>query len=66
MEKLKVLIADDNPRITSMIENILMDDDEIQVVGTAEDGVETLGMIEETKPDLLLLDLIICLYTPSS
>ena len=58
MEKLKVLIADDNPRITSMIENILMDDDEIQVVGTAEDGVETLGMIEETKPDLLLLDLI--------
>ena len=58
MEKLKVLIADDNPRITSMIENILMDDKEIQVVGTAEDGVETLGMIEETKPDLLLLDLI--------
>ena len=58
VEKLKVLIADDNPRITSMIENILMDDDEIQVVGTAEDGVETLGMIEETKPDLLLLDLI--------
>ena len=35
-----------------------MDDDEIQVVGTAEDGVETLGMIEETEPDLLLLDLI--------
>ena len=58
MQKLKVLIADDNPRMASMIQNILMDDDEIQVVGTAEDGVETLGMIEETEPDLLLLDLI--------
>ena len=58
MQKLKVLIADDNPRMASTIQNILMDDDEIQVVGTAEDGVETLGMIEETEPDLLLLDLI--------
>lgn len=58
MERLKVLIADDNPRITSMIENILREDDEIQIVGTAEDGVETLGMIEETEPDVLLLDLI--------
>lgn len=58
MERLKVLIADDNPRITSMIENILLEDEEIQVVGTAEDGMETLGMIEETEPDVLLLDLI--------
>lgn len=58
MEKLKVLIADDNPRIASMIESILQEDSEIEVVGKAEDGVETLGMIEETKPDVLLLDLI--------
>lgn len=58
MEKLKVLIADDNPRAAAIIENILMDDEEIEVVGKAEDGLETLGMIEETKPDLLLLDLI--------
>lgn len=42
MQKLKVLIADDNPRMASMIQNILMDDEEIRVVGTAEDGVETL------------------------
>ncbi len=32
MQKLKVLIADDNPRMASMIQNVLMDDDEIQVV----------------------------------
>ena len=58
MEKLKVLIADDNPRILKMLGDILMDDNGIEVVGTAEDGVETMGMIEETKPDVLLLDLI--------
>ncbi len=58
MEKLKVLIADDNPRIASTLEDTLKKDPEIEVVGKAEDGMEALGMIEETKPDLLLLDLI--------
>jgi two-component system response regulator (stage 0 sporulation protein A) len=58
MEKLKVLIADDNPRIAATLEDVLKQDSEIEVVGKAEDGMETLGMIEETKPDVLLLDLI--------
>lgn len=58
MERLKVLIAEDNPRIAAMIEGILQEDEEIKVVGKASDGQETLGMIRETEPDLLLLDLI--------
>lgn len=58
MNKLKVLIADDNPRIASALEDVLLQDAEIQVVGKAEDGQETLAMIKETEPDLLLLDLI--------
>ncbi len=58
MEKLKVLIADDNQRIRTILESILEEDSEIEVVGKAEDGVEALGMIEETKPDVMLLDLI--------
>ena len=58
MEKLKVLIAEDNPRIAAQIEHILQEDPEIKVVGKAEDGIETMGMIDETEPDVLLLDLI--------
>ena len=58
MEKLKVLIAEDNPRIAAQIEHILQEDLEIKIVGKAEDGLETMAMIEETEPDLLLLDLI--------
>ncbi|MCH5252506.1 MAG: sporulation transcription factor Spo0A [Lachnospiraceae bacterium] len=58
MEKLKVLIAEDNPRIASTLEAILKEDSEIEVVGKAEDGVLALEMIEETEPDVLLLDLI--------
>lgn len=58
LEKLKVLIAEDNPRIAAQIEHILQEDLEIKIVGKAEDGLETMAMIEETEPDLLLLDLI--------
>lgn len=58
MEKLNVLLVDDNPRITSMIENILEEDGEIHIAGVASDGIEALEMIEETHPDLVLLDLI--------
>lgn len=58
MGTLKVLIADDNPRMVSALETVLQQDSEIAVVGTAEDGIEALKKIEETKPDLLLLDLI--------
>lgn len=58
MEKLKVLIADDNARVASALEEVLKSDADIEVVGKAEDGIETLHMIDETQPDLLLLDLI--------
>lgn len=58
MEKLRVLIADDNPRVAATLKDVLKEDTEIEVVGLAEDGMEALGMIEETQPDLLLLDLI--------
>ena len=54
----KGLIAEDNPRIAAQIEHILQEDLEIKIVGKAEDGLETMAMIEETEPDLLLLDLI--------
>lgn len=58
MDKLKVLIAEDNPRVASNLESILQEDEEITVTGKAEDGLETLEMIQETEPDVLLLDLI--------
>ncbi len=58
MSRLKVLIADDNSRTASVLESILQEDSEIEVVGKAEDGLETLSMIEETQPDVILLDLI--------
>lgn len=55
---IKVLIADDEPRIRRGIKNIINWKDEgFELVGEAEDGEEALSIAKEKKPDILLLDI---------
>ncbi len=56
--KISVMVADDNARIAGMLEDVLKADNEIELVGKAENGVEALEMIREKKPDVVFLDLI--------
>ncbi len=58
MGKITVLIADDNIRSAGLMEEAIKKDKEIEVVGKAEDGMETLELIREKEPDVVLLDLI--------
>ncbi len=58
MEKINVLIVDDNARTVSMLEEIVQADEEMAVIGKAENGLEALEMIKEKEPDVVLLDLI--------
>ncbi len=58
MSKLKVLIVDDSIRSATMIEDALREDEEVEIVGQAADGVEAIDMIRETQPDVVFLDLI--------
>ncbi len=58
MSKIRVAIADDNERVIHLLQDIMEEDSEIEVVGTAKDGLEVLKIMKETEPDLLLLDLI--------
>ena len=52
----KILIADDNPQNVELLEAYLSEfDSEIR---TAFDGEETLKVVEEFSPDLLLLDVM--------
>src|SRR5262249_57454092 len=52
----KILIADDNAQNVELLEAYLSDFDcEIR---TAHDGEETLRVVEESRPDLLLLDIM--------
>lgn len=58
MNKLKVLIVDDSVRAATVLEDILREEEDVEMVGRAEDGVEAIEMIRETSPDVVFLDMI--------
>ncbi|MCD2345149.1 sporulation transcription factor Spo0A [Clostridium guangxiense] len=57
-EKISVLIADDNKEFCNILNDYLLNQSDIFVVGVARDGIEALKLIEEKKPDLVVLDII--------
>lgn len=56
-QPIRVLLADDHPIVRDGIHKVLSRDPEIQVVGEACNGEETLQLLEQTQPDVLLLDM---------
>lgn len=55
---LKVLIADDEKKICQLIEKLVdWDSLGMQVIGTAENGIEALEKIRETHPDIVITDI---------
>ena len=58
MNKINVAIVDDNEKIVSLLDNILQKDENIEVVGKADNGMGALDVIREQEPDVVLLDLI--------
>ena len=55
---IRIVVADDNEIMRNMIVDALSDDDMIQVVGEASDGMNAINIIKETHPDVVLLDLV--------
>jgi DNA-binding NarL/FixJ family response regulator len=53
----RVVLADDHPALRSGIRVILGRAPDISVVGEASDGVQTLHLVEDLAPDVLLLDM---------
>ena len=60
MEKIKVLMIDDNVSLTEMVKEYFKDNSRIEVVECCYDGVDGLSKIEsmEGEYDVILLDLI--------
>ena len=52
-----VLLADDHPVVRMGVRHILEAAPEFSVVGEAGDGRETVALVDELHPDVLLLDL---------
>lgn len=60
MEKIKVLMIDDNVNLVMMVEDYFENHPKIEIVGKAYDGIEGLKLIKEgnLKYDLIILDLV--------
>ncbi|RCS49259.1 chemotaxis response regulator protein-glutamate methylesterase [Bremerella cremea] len=53
---IRVLIVDDSQLIRALISDLLEEAEDIEVVGTAADGMEAVRMARSLKPDVITLD----------
>ncbi len=56
VDKIRVLLADDHAMFRQGIKEMLSTDEEIEVVGEAENGREAVALANKLKPDVVLLD----------
>ena len=57
-EKITVLIADDNQEFSRTLATYLGNEEDMEVVGIAKDGVEAIEKVRELLPDVAILDVI--------
>ena len=58
MAHLNVAIGDDNERILEILGEIVKNDEELHLVGVANNGEDMCHLIKSKQPDVVLLDLI--------
>lgn len=58
VEKTRLVVIDDNPHIRDILESFIGVQDDLQVIGTAPNGIKGLELIRDTNPDVVLLDMI--------
>ena len=54
---IRVLVTDDSPTVCQILRQCLETDEDIQVVGTAENGKDALKKTQELRPDLITMDI---------
>lgn len=56
--KIKIVLADDNKDFSEILKEFLNKQPDMEVIGVAANGVEACELVEETEPDVLILDVI--------
>ena len=56
-QQIRVLLADDHAIFRDGLRKLLDSDEEITIVGEAQNGVECIKLLTKLRPDILLLDL---------
>ena len=54
--RVRVLVVDDSAFMRKAISMMIEDDPDIEVIGTARDGIEAIEKVKLLKPDLVTLD----------
>ena len=57
MDKIRVVIAEDERLTREMLGRLLTLEDDMEVVGSAADGAKALSVVRAQKPDVLLTDI---------
>ncbi len=57
-KEIKIVIADDNREFCELLREFFGQEENLKLVGVAHNGLEALELVEEHKPDILVLDII--------
>lgn len=57
MEVIRIMIADDHPVVREGLSAMLSREEDIRVVGEAENGAQAVSKARELRPDIVLMDL---------
>jgi DNA-binding NarL/FixJ family response regulator len=57
MSKYRIILADDHVILRAGVKRIIQENPEFTVVGEAGDGLELLHLLEESTPDMVILDI---------
>jgi two-component system chemotaxis response regulator CheB len=57
MKQKRLLIVDDSPLVRKTILDLFADEESVQVVGQAENGIEALYQVSHLKPDVITMDI---------
>jgi len=58
LRKISVLVVDDVYLVRRQVAQLVAADERLELVGSADDGLEALALIEALRPDLVVLDLV--------
>jgi DNA-binding NarL/FixJ family response regulator len=54
---IRVVLVDDHALVRQGFRRILEDDPELQVVGEASNGLDAIGLVKKTDPDVVVMDM---------
>jgi len=56
--RMKILLADDHHEFAELLSEFISGQPDMEVCGIAHNGTEVLNLVRETRPDVLILDII--------